>query len=127
MLFFPDPCLSWPSMHLTAKKDLDVCETFNGKVTKVLWRGRRAGAKTFYIAGDFNVELRLLCTDDDDVPELNEMYCPLCWQGCDNGQGGFKKLMWYELTKEFHAQTNRERWKRNDDAAGLNHRAQEDI
>ena len=26
LLFFPDPCLSWPSMHLTAKKDLDVCE-----------------------------------------------------------------------------------------------------
>ena len=46
--------------------------------TKVLWEGRRAGAKTFYIAGDLNVELGLLCTDDDDddVKELNEMYGP---------------------------------------------------
>ena len=30
------------------------------------------------------------------------MYGPLCWQGCDNDQGGFKKLMWYVKMKEFN-------------------------
>ena len=29
---------------------------------------------------DFSVELGLLCTDDDDNDELNEMCGPLCWQ-----------------------------------------------
>ena len=38
-------------------KDLDVCEKFVKDVTKVLWEGRRAGAKTFHIAGDLSVEL----------------------------------------------------------------------
>ena len=42
------------------EKDLDVCETFIGNVIQVLWEGRRAGAKTFYIAGDLTVELLLL-------------------------------------------------------------------
>ena len=59
----------------------------------MLWEGRRARAKTFYIAGDLNAELGLLCTDDDDIEELNEMFGPLCWEGCENDQGGFKKLM----------------------------------
>ena len=73
-------------------KDLDVNETFIKDVTKVLWEGRRAGAKTFYIAGDLNVELGLLCTSDDDVEELTELHGPFCWQGCENDQGGVKKL-----------------------------------
>ena len=30
------------------------------------------------------------------------MYGPLCLQGCDNDQGGFKKLMWFEMMKEFN-------------------------
>ena len=37
------------------RKDLDVYETFVKDVTKVFWEGRRAGAKTFNIAGDLNV------------------------------------------------------------------------
>ena len=74
-------------------KDLDVNETFIKDVTKVLLEGRRAGAKTFYIAGDLNVELGLLCTGDDDVEELTELYGPFCWQGCENDQGGVKKLV----------------------------------
>ena len=80
------------------KKDLDVYETFIKNVTKILWEGRLAGAKDFYITGDFNVELGLLCTDEDDSDEPNEMYGPLCWQSCDNDH---KKLMWYEIMKEF--------------------------
>ena len=29
------------------------------------------------------------------------MYGPLRWQGCDDDQGGFERLMWYEIMKEF--------------------------
>ena len=64
-------------------------------VTRVLREGRRGGAREFYIAGDLNVKLGLMCTDEDDIEELNEMYGPSCWQGCENDHGGFKKLMWY--------------------------------
>ena len=104
-----------------------------------MWEGRRAEANTFYIASDLNVELGLLCTDEDEVEELNEMKSPLCWQGCDTDQGGFKKLMWYEIMKEFNCRVtsswsscDREKemaftqtfWDRcewKDDAAGLHH------
>ena len=44
------------------EKDLDVYETFIGNVIQVLWEGRRAGAKTSYIAGDITV-LGLQCLD----------------------------------------------------------------
>ena len=85
------------------RKDLDVYETFVKDVTNVLWEGRRAEAKKFYIVDDLNVELGLLCTYDEHVEELREMYGPLRWQGCDDDQGGFKKLMWYEIMKEFNS------------------------
>ena len=55
-------------------KDWDVYETFIVDVTKILWKGRRAGAKDFHITVDFNVELGLLCTDDEDNEERNQMY-----------------------------------------------------
>ena len=48
------------------------------------------------------MELELLCTDEDDTEELNEMYGLLCWQGCGNDQGEFKKLMWHGIMKEFN-------------------------
>ena len=32
------------------------------------------GAKRFYIAGDSNIELGLLCTGDDEDEELYDMY-----------------------------------------------------
>ena len=82
------------------KKDLNVYETFILNVAKILREGRRAGAKDLYITGDLNVELGLLCTDDFD--ELNEMYGPLCWQGCENDHGHFKKLMWNGIIKDFN-------------------------
>ena len=82
--------------------DLDVYETFVKNVTKISWEKRRARTKTFHIAGTHNVELGLLCTNEDDVEELNEMYGPLCWQICDNDQRRFQKLMWYEIMKEFN-------------------------
>ena len=53
---------------------VDAHETHVKDVTKVLWEGRRAGAKTFCIAGDLNVELGFLRADDDLVEELNEVW-----------------------------------------------------
>ena len=61
----------------------------------MLREGRRGGDGEFYITGDLNVELGLMCTDDTNIEELNEMYGPLCWQGYEQDHGGFKKLMWY--------------------------------
>ena len=59
---------------------------------KVEWEGRRAGAKTFHIAGVFNVESGSQKTGGDDVEEVNEICGPPCWHGCDPDHGGFKKL-----------------------------------
>ena len=44
----------------------------------------------------------MMCTDEKDIEELNEIYGPLCWQGYDKDPGGFKKLMWYGIMKEFN-------------------------
>ena len=46
----------------------------------------------------------MMCTDEKDIEELNEMYGLLCWQGYDKDPGGFKKLMWYGIMKEFNVQ-----------------------
>ena len=58
----------------------------------MLREGRRGRARDFYIAGDLKVELGLMCTDETDIEELNEMYGPLCWQLYDKDPTGFKKL-----------------------------------
>ena len=60
-------------------------------MVKVLREGRGRGAKDFHITGDFNVELGLMCTDENDGEELTKMYGPLCRQGYDKDRGGFKK------------------------------------
>ena len=44
----------------------------------------------------------LLCPDEKDIEELDEMYGPLCWQVYENDHDGFKKLMWYGIMKEFN-------------------------
>ena len=76
------------AVHVSdCKKDMDIYETLS--VTKFLREGRREGVKEFYTTGDHNVELVLLCTDEDDIGEFNEMYGPLCWQGCERDRGGF--------------------------------------
>ena len=51
------------------------------------------------------------------------MYGPLCWQGSDNDRRGFKKLMWYEIMKEFNCRvsldvTARRRWLSYTDKSG---------
>ena len=55
-------------------KDLEEYEKLMKETTNNLHEGRRAGAKRFYIAGDLNIELGFLCTGDDDVEEVSEMY-----------------------------------------------------
>ena len=49
------------------------------------------GAKDFYITGDFNAELVLMCTEENDDEELTKMYGPSCWQGYYRDPGAFKK------------------------------------
>ena len=44
----------------------------------------------------------MMCTDEKDIEEVNEMCGPLCWQGYDHHRGGFKKLMWYDIMNEFN-------------------------
>ena len=35
-----------------------------------------------------------MCTDENVIEELTGVCGLLCWQGCDEDSGGFKKLMW---------------------------------
>ena len=72
------------------------------RATLILRDGRRCGAKRFYIAGDFNIELGLLCAGNEEDEELCGMYGPLCWQGYGTDTGGFKKMLWYNIIKEYH-------------------------
>ena len=48
------------------------------------------------------MQLGMMCTDEKDLEELNEMYGPLCWRGYDKDPGGIEKLMWYGMMKEFN-------------------------
>ena len=61
---------------------------------RVLLEGRRGGAKDHIT--DLNVELVMMCTDENDIEELTGKNGLLCWQEYDKDPGGFKKLMWYE-------------------------------
>ena len=83
-------------------KGMEMHKAFISSVLRVRREGRRGGARDFYITGDINVVLGMMCTDENDIEDLNEMYGPLCWQGYDRDPGGFKNLMWYGNMKEFH-------------------------
>ena len=74
-----------------SSEDMEFCEACVSGVLQVLREGRRGGAKKFYITGDLNVELGMICTDENDIEELNEMYGPLCWQWYDHDPGSYKK------------------------------------
>ena len=50
-------------------------------VTKVLREGRRGGAKDFYITSDLNVELGVMCTDEEDIEELEGCMVPCAGKG----------------------------------------------
>ena len=56
-----------------SKKSLEMYEECISSVVKVLREGRKTGARDFYITGDFNVELALTCTDDNEEEELKKL------------------------------------------------------
>ena len=87
-------------------KSLEMYETCISSVVKVLREGCRGGATDFYITCDLNVELGMMCTDENDIEELTGMCGTLCWQGNDKDPGGVKKVMWYEIMKEFNCQAS---------------------
>ena len=72
------------------------------RMTLILRDGRRCGAKRFYIAGDFNIELGLLCAGTEEDEEFCGMYGPHCWQVYGTDTGGLKDMLWYNIMKEFH-------------------------
>ena len=47
-----------------------------------------------------------MCTDDEDIEELTEMYGPFCWQRYENDHDGCKKRMWYGIMKEFNCKAS---------------------
>ena len=100
------------------EKELKVYEEFVEDAKRSLWEGRRSGARSFYVAGDLNVELGLLCTDDDDAKKISEMYGSLCWQSYDTDPGGYKKMSWYEIMKEFSCRAS-STWSSCDDRKEL--------
>ena len=59
--------------------------------------------------------------------ELNEIYGPFCWQVYDNDPGGYKKIMWYSIMKEFNCKVS-STWSNDDRAkdAVFTHRKQDD-
>ena len=74
--------------------------------SRLVVKGVKKEAKTFSIAGDLNVELAMMCTDESDIEEFNEIYDPLCWQGYTHDPGGHKKFMWYSIMKEFRCKVS---------------------
>ena len=44
---------------------------------QVLREGRKGGARNLYIAGNINVELGLMCTDENGEEELTSLYGPM--------------------------------------------------
>ena len=42
-------------------------------VTQILREGRQRGVRRFFVAGDLNIELGLLCTGDEEDEELIDM------------------------------------------------------
>ena len=77
----------------------DTCDIFIPSTVQVLREGRMGGARDFKITGYLKAELVLICTDEKNNEELTKMYGPLCWEGYDNDPGGFKKIMWFGITK----------------------------
>ena len=89
-------------VRLAWGKDLEEFDKSVERMTLILRDGRRCGAKRVYIAGDFNTELGLLCAGIEEDEELCGMFGPHCWHGYGIDTGGFKKMMWYNIMKEFH-------------------------
>ena len=65
-------------------KDFEEYEKFTGAVTKCVHESRREAVRRLYIAGDLNIELGLMRTDEDE--ELRDVYGPQ-WHGIDADPG----------------------------------------
>ena len=59
-----------------SKKSLKMYEECIASVVKVLREGRKGGARNVYIAGDINVELGLMCTNENEEEELQQSRDP---------------------------------------------------
>ena len=53
-------------------------------------KGAEEVQSSFVIIADNNVELGMMCTDENDIEEFNASCGPLCWQGYDHDPGGYK-------------------------------------
>ena len=60
-------------------KSTEMYDAFVSSVLKEPLEGHLGGAKA--TKQDHNVVLGKMCTDENDIEELNVMYGPLCWQG----------------------------------------------
>ena len=59
---------SWRSEErwtAVSAKDFQDYEKFMGAMTNILHEGRREGARCFCVAGDLNIDLGLMCTDEE--------------------------------------------------------------
>ena len=126
-------------------KSLEMYEAYISGVVGVLREGRRGGAKDFYKTGDLNVELGMICTDENDIEELVGICGPMCGQGHDKNPGGLKNMLLYEIMNELNCKASstwsvcskgreilastgtwaQKRKRRADIAAGLHHRTDE--
>ena len=86
--------------------DLEECEKFMEEVTNIYVMARGIGPKTSFCAGDFNVELLLLCIGEETDEELDDFYGPLCWQGYGAYPCGFKKFMWLQCYERIWLQSS---------------------
>ena len=85
---------------------MELSEACVSSVLRVFSEGRRGANFFFYIIGDLNVELEMMCTDENDIEELNEMYgasvlakvCLRSWM--------LQKFMWYSIVKEFNCKVS---------------------
>ena len=77
-------------------KSLEMYEECISSVVKVLREGRKGVARDFYVTSDFNVELGLMCADENSKEKLTKLYGLFCWQRYDEDPRGFKKyyLVW---------------------------------
>ena len=78
-----------------SSKSLEIYEALISSVLQVLREQRRGGAKYFYITGDLKVEFGMMCTDENDTEELDEMPWSFMLARIRPRPGGFKKLIWY--------------------------------
>ena len=69
--------------------------TSNAQVLKRVKLEGWRGGKTFRVAGDLNVDLRLFCMEDSD--DLADVDGSQYWYGVEAVPGGLNRAMWLEI------------------------------